>query len=316
MPIPSPDFGGIKTGLFHERVLADSGTVLPNVAPPIIDKLQKLGVYPPALLYVPGGLNEAVAYSQLPTSSDGDFTVSRNTTTAGETGFATCVNQDGYYQNYLPDYPTIDYSNNGVPALLTQPQRVQLVTRPLSFGHSDWTKSGATIEGDASTAGVDMNVSSCVNVNYTTFGGASATGFTATSDGAATHRAGTADELILVTNPEMPAITDALKTIKLAEQMKRKVKGIIVTRVRKNKFEMQPDSVKEMLETPILGMVPEDLCIQKSINLKDAVVHTHPKSKSARAYKEIAAKILNIDYDSDKDKENIFKRIANAFGWR
>jgi len=156
MPIPSPDFGGIKTGLFHERVLADSGTVLPNVAPPIIDKLQKLGVYPPALLYVPGGLNEAVAYSQLPTSSDGDFTVSRNTTTAGETGFATCVNQDGYYQNYLPDYPTIDYSNNGVPALLTQPQRVQLVTRPLSFGHSDWTKSGATIEGDPSTAGVEL----------------------------------------------------------------------------------------------------------------------------------------------------------------
>jgi len=125
-----------------------------------------------------------------------------------------------------------------------------------------------------------------------------------------------ADELILVTNPEMPAITDALKTIKIAEQMKKQVKGIIVTRVRKNQFEMQPDSVKEMLEKNILGMVPEDLCIQKSINLKDAVVHTHPKSKSARAYKEIAAKILNVDYDSDKDKENIFQRIASAFGWR
>ena len=30
-----------------------------------------------------------------------------------------------------------------------------------------------------------------------------------------------ADEIIIVTNPEMPAITDALKTIKFAEQIKK-----------------------------------------------------------------------------------------------
>ena len=118
-----------------------------------------------------------------------------------------------------------------------------------------------------------------------------------------------ADELIIVTNPEMPAITDALKTIKIAEQMKKPVKGVIVTRVRKNDFEMQPDTVKELLEVPILGMIPEDPHIQKSLNLRDAVVHTYPKSNAARAYKEIAAKLLDVEYDSDKDKEKLLSRI-------
>jgi len=33
----------------------------------------------------------------------------------------------------------------------------------------------------------------------------------------------------------MPAITDALKTIKLAEQMEKTVRGIIITRVKKTK---------------------------------------------------------------------------------
>lgn len=122
-----------------------------------------------------------------------------------------------------------------------------------------------------------------------------------------------ADELILVTNPEMPAITDALKAIKLAEQMKKPVKGVIVTRVRKNKSEMQPDVVKEMLEVPILGMVPEDLTLQEALNFKDAVVHTHPKSRPSRAYKEIAASILDIDYDSDQDKESFWERILKKF---
>jgi septum site-determining protein MinD len=118
-----------------------------------------------------------------------------------------------------------------------------------------------------------------------------------------------ADEIIIVTNPEMPAITDALKTIKIAEQKKKPVVGIIMTRVKKNKIEMQPDTVKDMLEVPVLGMVPEDFCVSDSLNHKDAVVHVFPKSKSARAYKEIAAKLTGREYDSKKDRESFWARI-------
>lgn len=118
-----------------------------------------------------------------------------------------------------------------------------------------------------------------------------------------------ADNLIIVTNPEMAAITDALKTIKLAEKMKRSVLGVIITRVRRNKTELQPDTVKEMLEVPILGMIPEDLVIQESSNNKDAVIHTHPRSRPSRAYKEIAAKILGVEYDSKVDRPSLFERI-------
>ena len=123
-----------------------------------------------------------------------------------------------------------------------------------------------------------------------------------------------ADELILVSNPEMPAITDALKAIKLAEQFKKEVKGVIMTRIKKNGIELQPTTVKEMLEVPILGMIPEDQSISESLNLKDAVVHTHPKSKAARAYKEIAANLIGVEYDSDKDREKLFTRILQRLG--
>lgn len=120
-----------------------------------------------------------------------------------------------------------------------------------------------------------------------------------------------ADEIILVTNPEMPAITDALKTIKMAKMMNKPVIGIIITRVRNNKSEMRPETVKEMLEVPILGMIPEDISIQEALKLKDALIHTHPTSRSARAYKEIAAKIINVDYDSRKDRPKFFKWILS-----
>ena len=118
-----------------------------------------------------------------------------------------------------------------------------------------------------------------------------------------------ADELIIVTNPEMPAITDALKAIKIAEEMKKPVLGVIITRVKKNKTEMKPETVKEMLEVPILGMVPEDEMIQASLNARDAVMHVFPKTKASRAYKEIAAKITGRKYDSKQDMPTLWERL-------
>lgn len=123
-----------------------------------------------------------------------------------------------------------------------------------------------------------------------------------------------ADELVVITNPEMPAITDALKAIKIAENMKKSVSGVIVTRVKKNDIEMQPDVVKEMLEVPILGMIPEDMSVPKSLSMKDAVVHTHPKSNASRAYKEIAAKLVDVPYDSDKDRERFMEKLIRKLG--
>lgn len=125
-----------------------------------------------------------------------------------------------------------------------------------------------------------------------------------------------ADEIIIVTNPEIAAITDALKTLKVAENMNIPIRGVIVTRVKKDDIEMGPDSVKEMLEADILGMVPESKIVQKSLKLRDPVVHIFPKSNPARAYKEIAAKLLGIEYDSDAEREKMYERILRAFGLR
>ncbi|MDD5192193.1 MAG: cell division ATPase MinD [Candidatus Nanoarchaeia archaeon] len=111
------------------------------------------------------------------------------------------------------------------------------------------------------------------------------------------------DEVIIVTNPEMAAVTDALKTIKLAEEMHKPVKGVIITRYRGVRTEMPIANIHDMLETSILGIIPEDEAVKISQVLKNAVVHTHPKSKAARHYIETSKRLLGDDY-----KEPIIKR--------
>ena len=55
---------------------------------------------------------------------------------------------------------------------------------------------------------------------------------------------------------------------------------------------MQIKNIRDMLELPILGIVPEDNNMQKALVMKDALVHTHPRSRAAKAYREIAARII------------------------
>jgi septum site-determining protein MinD len=101
-----------------------------------------------------------------------------------------------------------------------------------------------------------------------------------------------ADELIIVTNPEIPAVTDALKTAKLVKQMGKEIRGVIVTRSKGSKTEMPISNVAEMLELPILGVIPEDSRVQNALAMKEALVHAYPKCKASREYKKIAAKLI------------------------
>lgn len=115
------------------------------------------------------------------------------------------------------------------------------------------------------------------------------------------------DELIIVTNPEIPAVTDALKTSKVIENMGKNVRGVIVTRVKGTKYEMPIANIRDMLELPILGVVPEDNNVPASVVLKNALMHTHPKSKASRAYRAIAAKLMGMN--GYKEQTSVWNKV-------
>ena len=129
-----------------------------------------------------------------------------------------------------------------------------------------------------------------------------------------------ADKVVIITNPEMSAVTDALKTIKLAEEMKREVIGVIITRHTGSDLEMDIPTIKDMLEVPVLGIIPEDRAVKESQKIKNAVVYTHPKSKSAKAYTRAAKRILGPEYFKELEEEaqetvGLFKRmVSKIFG--
>ena len=118
------------------------------------------------------------------------------------------------------------------------------------------------------------------------------------------------DEIIIVTNPEISAVTDALKTIKLAEEMNKPILGVIITRYQGKKLEMSLSSIKDMLEIPILGVIPEEDAVKESQLMKNAVIYTHPKSNATRTYFGASKRILGEDVKFEPIRQpGFFSRI-------
>jgi len=124
-----------------------------------------------------------------------------------------------------------------------------------------------------------------------------------------------ADEIIIITNPEMSAVTDALKTIKLAEEINKPIKGVIITRYSGSKYEMSFSNIRDMLESPIIGVIPEDEAVKASQVMKNAVVFTHPRSRATFAYVKATKRILGEGEDmTSYEHLGLIGRILNGLG--
>jgi len=57
---------------------------------------------------------------------------------------------------------------------------------------------------------------------------------------------------------------EILNDILIAEEMNKPIKGVLITRYSGKRYEMSISNIKEMLEVPILGIIPEEDSIKES----------------------------------------------------
>lgn len=104
------------------------------------------------------------------------------------------------------------------------------------------------------------------------------------------------DEMLVVTNPELPAVADALKAIKVAEQNKVKPIGAVVNRVTSHKHEMPINEIEEMLNIPVVSAIPEDIWVKRAIAARKPLVNFRPNAPASIEMKALAAKLAGIEY--------------------
>lgn len=124
------------------------------------------------------------------------------------------------------------------------------------------------------------------------------------------------DEVLIVTTPDLTAITDALKTIKMAEEHDATVIGVVLNRYSDKDLDMTVENIEKMLGKQVLVVVPEDKNVKKSIKLKHPVIYAYPMSPSSVSFKKLAAKMIGEKYETDLEEKGMFHHVLKKLGLR
>ncbi len=99
------------------------------------------------------------------------------------------------------------------------------------------------------------------------------------------------NEAIIVTNPDLPSVIEALKMAKLVNTYGVKLLGVVLNRQRK-KAPLSKEQVMALLGLPLIGEIPEDRKVEEGIKYSIPVVHLYPDAKVSLAMKKIAGELI------------------------
>ncbi|MFA6332055.1 MAG: cell division ATPase MinD [Methanoregula sp.] len=124
-----------------------------------------------------------------------------------------------------------------------------------------------------------------------------------------------ADEVILVVNPEISSIVDALKTKILTEVVGGHVLGCIINRTEQENSDVITKKMEKVLGVRVLGIIPEDANVRRASSAKTPIVIKYPVSPASRAIKKIAANLAGIAYreeEAPETRESFIDRFSRV----
>lgn len=119
-----------------------------------------------------------------------------------------------------------------------------------------------------------------------------------------------ADGVMLVTNPEYPALASAVKAVEYAKILKVPMMGVVLNKVVGASYEPTKRDVEKALGVSVAQVIPMDLKVKEAIAKKIPIVAYSPNSSASIAFKKLAASIIGETYESsDKPHESLYKPL-------
>lgn len=102
-----------------------------------------------------------------------------------------------------------------------------------------------------------------------------------------------AQEAIFVITPNFASVLEAMKIKRVAERLHVKSPELIINRASGERTDLPQKEIESILELSVLGVIPEDIEVKHAIALGEAVVVRSSKAPAAKAFKKLAATLLN-----------------------
>lgn len=129
-----------------------------------------------------------------------------------------------------------------------------------------------------------------------------------------------ADEVIIVTNPEVSSVRDADRIIGLIEAEQKGPGRLILNRVKADMVKrgdmLSPEDVIDILAIKLIGLVPEDSSILVSTNRGMPAAMIPEESRAGKAFQNIARRIAGeeVPFMALEEDTSFMQRVAKALG--
>ncbi len=124
-------------------------------------------------------------------------------------------------------------------------------------------------------------------------------------------------KVILVVIPEVSSMSDALKTKIVAKKLGAHVLGAVVNRAGYDvKTDLTTQEVESILETKVLGVIPEDVEMRRATTFGQPLIIRSPNSPAAIAIKRLASTLAGEKHmPSEAPSAGMMKRfLGGVFG--
>lgn len=127
-----------------------------------------------------------------------------------------------------------------------------------------------------------------------------------------------AHEMLLVVNPEIASIADALKVKQVFQEMNGHLLGIVVNRASYNEEDLKIGEIEALLDAEVISVIPEDRAMKQAAAYGSPLVISAPYSPAARAIQKLAENIITNKFGpKEPPKEDMVNRIIfGLFGGR
>ena len=112
-----------------------------------------------------------------------------------------------------------------------------------------------------------------------------------------------------MTNPEVPAVVDALRAKTLAEKNSRTVLGVVLNKAKGDKFELDEKEIEEIMEMPVIANIPYSNRVRESIALKQPVVTHSPYNSATLEIRKLSHMLLG----QEPPAYGFFTRLRGRF---
>ena len=119
------------------------------------------------------------------------------------------------------------------------------------------------------------------------------------------------DEVLVVTNPKLPAVTDALKTVDIAEESGTEVTGVVLNMVKDHESELDKEEVESMIGYDVIAEIPHHEKVEEALSVKKPVVNHEPDHNVSERFKGVSADIAGVSYEPDITEPGFFQTLLD-----